>query len=529
MNTGETRMEIRSFQIRSVDTETGTIEGVAAPFDEVFDAGDFKERFAPGVFDDFESDSSIPLYAEHDHLVRGLPIGTIFEGSNTDAGFVIKANFNSTTKAADVRSLVNDGSLKSFSVGFNPVEGDYDDDTNTITHTRAELMEVSVVAFPAYKTAGITAVRSELAVRNDSDNTNERSHIDNTMTDNIEYATAADIAEVRDAVDALNRGLADIKFGNDDNSADAPLFRSAGAFVKAHANGDDKAVALYRAYTGATSDDAHKGIGWLDSTLKVIDKGRPVVNLFTRAALPAGGLTVTYPYTSGITGDVASQANEGDNLATLAVTVDTRNAPVKTYGVHSELSRQAIERVDVSYLDAVLRAQAASYAKVTNAKVRSTLAGASAQAGTSFTLSSATAGDFLGAVIDGVAKIDANGEGAQAEFIVVSSDVWAKAVGTSSTGFAFDLRGDAGRTIGSANVPAIAGSLVGLPVVVDGGLAAKSFYVASSEAITVWENAGAPIRLDDENVVNLTKVYSIYGYMADAVTNANALVKATIA
>jgi hypothetical protein len=43
-----------------------------------------------------------------------------------------------------------------------------------------------------------------------------------------------------------------------------------------------------------------------------------------------------------------------------------------------------------------------------------------------------------------------------------------------------------------------------------------------------WENAGAPLRLEDENIINLSKDFSLYGYMAVGVTNALGLVKPTI-
>lgn len=504
-------MEIRSFEIRSVDTEARTIEGIAAPYDEVFDAGDFKETFAPGVFADFNADSALPLYAEHDHLVRGLPIGTINEGRSTDDGFVIRASLNSTSKANDVYALLKDGTLKNFSVGFNPGENTYDESSNTVTHTHADLKEVSVVAFPAYKTAGITAVRSanELAVRSDSDTNNERGLSETDMTD-INYATAADLAEVRDGIDELSRRFAVL--GDNDATPAATNFRSPGEFIKALADNDDSAKMEVRAYTGATTADSHVGNDWKSDLLVVVDRGRPTLNLFNQGPLGPSGNTVEYPYISATTGDVASQAAEGDNLAYLEVQIATATAPVLTYGGYSELSRQTIERSDVSYLDSVLRFQAASYGKVTNNVVRTALTGAAAQSGTSFTLASATAGDFIKAVVNGVAKIDANGQGAQAEFVLVSGDV-----------------AEAAATVLDTNGSQIFNNgIAGLPVKVDTGLAAKTMYIASSAAITTWESAGAPVRLEDENIINLTKQFSLYGYMAVGVTNAVALVKPTI-
>jgi HK97 family phage prohead protease len=507
-------METTNFEIRSVDTEARTIEGIAAPYGETIDAGDYYERFEPGAFGDPQD---VRLYSEHDHLDKRAPIGVVTKGEDTEDGYKITARISATDKGNEVYELVKDGVLKNFSVGFTPVEDRIEDD-NTIVRTKVDLKEVSVVAFPAYTSAQILAVRAaakDSTVRDDSENTNnERGHIEKNMTNTeIEFASVADLNDVRDAVDEMNRRLA---VASDDTKDAAPQFRSAGAFIKAVADKNDPRHAdadrVYRAYTGATTADSHISNGWLDQALKVIDKGRPLVDAFTRAALPASGTVVTYPYVSGTTGDVASQANEGDDLTYLEVAISTATAPVLTYGGYSELTRQAIERSDVSYLDAVLRRQAASYAKTTNAKVRTALTGASAQSGSSFTLSSATAGDFIKAVVNGRRLIDANGEGAAAEFVIVSGDVAEAAASVLDT--------NGGQIF--------TGGIAGLPIKVDDGLSAKSFYVASSDAITTWENS-APIRLDDENVVNLSKVFSIYGYMAVGVTNANGLVKATVA
>jgi len=146
----------------------------------------------------------------------------------------------------------------------------------------------------------------------------------------------------------------------------------------------------------------------------------------------------------------------------------------------------------------------------------------------------AKAGDFVGAIVDGRSKIKANSKGAKAQFVLVSADVWlamAKLTdGASGAGRpVFDLNSDGVNTVGGLRIPDAVGTLVGLPVVLDENLADKSFYVASSAAVTTWESAGAPVRLQDENVVNLTKLFSLYGYMAVGVTNEAALVKATVA
>lgn len=512
-------LERTTFQIRSVNEDERTIEGIAAPYGEQIDAGGYYEVFERGAFGEVKN---VRLYSEHDHLDRRAPIGMVTKGEDTDEGFRITARISKTPKGDEVYELVRDGVLQNFSVGFTPVEDSVEEDT--IVRKKVDLREVSVVAFPAYESAKILAVRSRKNSEAPlTENTNNEKG-DNNMSE-IKYAPAEDVADLRDAVDEMERRMA--TFGTDDTNA-GPAFRNGGDFLKALATGDSKAQQEVRAYTGATLADAHASNDWKTALLNIVDKGRPVVNLFSRGPLGPSGNTVEFPFVETLTGDVAEQVAEGDDLAYLEVNIGTGTAAVKTFGGYSELSRQSIERSDVSYLDSVLRFQAASYAKVTNGYVRSVMTGATAQAGTSFTLSTATAKDFLGAVVDGVAKIDANGDGAQADFILVSPDVFAAMVQVDANATAFDMNGSAGQTLGTANVRGISGSLVGLPIVVDAGLAAKTFYVASSVAVTSWENAGAPLRLEDENIINLTKQFSLYGYLAAGVTNANGLVKAAV-
>lgn len=507
-----TNMEIRSMEVRAVDTETRTITGLAVPYGQVTNVGDFQEKFERGAFGDDVTD--VKLFYGHEN-----PIGLVTKGRDTEQGYEIEARISKTAKGDEVYELLRDGVLNKFSVGFIPVE-DRDED-GVVVRTKVNLKEVSVVPFPAYDGAQILAVRNDDASTNSEAPLTENSNKEQSKMTEINYAVATDVEDLRSSIDELTRRVD----ASGDTDVAAPQFRSGGDFLKAVVADDPQA----RAYTGAVLADSHTSNDWKNDLLKIVDRGRPVVNLFSRGPLGDHGMTIEYPRIGGITGDVAKQVAEGDDLAYMELSITTASAPVNTYGAYSQLSRQVIERSDVSYLSAVLEAQAASYAKVTNGVARSAMVAATPQTGTSFTLSSATADKFLDAVVDGVNKIDLNGQGTQADFILVSQDVFAKMASVASTGFAFDVNNSNGATLGSVNVRGLSGTLAGLPIVVETGLAAKSFYVASSNAVTTWEDSRSPIRLDDENVVNLTKVYSIYGYLAVGVTNANGLVKATVA
>lgn len=509
-----TELETRSIKIKSLDEDSRTIRGLAAVWNSIADInGDYKERFERGAFVDIDG---AKLYWNHK-----TPIGVITRGADTDEGYEIEATISRTLQGDEAYTLVKDGVIDNLSVGFVALENRNDNDV--LVRTKAKLKEVSLVPFGAYAGAQVSEVRAN------QENQNKRKDEDDTSSSNMENEN--EITEIRSSLEVIERDLSVLKNAESNTKTEGTQFRSAGEWIKALAENDDKAKTEVRAYTGAVLADSHTSNDWKSDLLKIVDRGRPVLNLFERGPLGAQGNSVEYPKVSGTTGDVAVQATEGTDLAYLEVGITTATAPVKTYGGYSELSRQAIERSDVAYLETVLRFQAASYAKVTNKAVLDAVVAATPQTGTSFTLASAKGAAFIDAVVDGITKIDTNGQGANAEFVFVSPDVYAKLASLSDSADRplFNINGDGANTIGSINPRGIAGSLAGLPVVVGAGLAAKTFYVASSTAVMTWENAGAPLRLQDENIINLTKQFSLYGYMAVGVKNAAGLVKATVA
>jgi HK97 family phage prohead protease len=505
-------LEIREFEVREVNEETRTVSGLAVPYDQPVSIGDYQEQIARGAFGTPEN---VALFYGHDHRNGGMPIGTVTTFRDTEAGLEIDAVISKTNKGEEVYTLLKDGTLNRFSIGFEPVDNKFSEDRTTVIRTKALLKEVSIVPMPAYELAKVAQVR---------DTTNNKEVIELTTE-----VTSEAVAELRESVTDLERKFAGFSPAVAVN--EGSQFRSGGEALKALATGDEKAKSEFRAYTGATTADSHASNDWKSGLLTIVNDGRPVLNLFSKGPLGATGNTVEYPKISALTGAVASQGAEGNNLPYLEIAITTATAPVITYGGYSEISRQAIERSDVPYLQKVLEFQASSYAEGTNDAVVAAVQGASYQTGNSFTLSTATAAHFTGAVVTGRKLIKANGKGARAEFVLISTDVWERMVAlVDSAGRPiFDLNGDGSNTVGTLHVPDAVGRLVGMTVVMNEDLAAKSLYVASSAAVTTWENAGAPVSLQDDNIVNLTKLFSLYGYMAVGVTNENGLVKSTVA
>jgi HK97 family phage prohead protease len=507
-------VEIRSveFEVRIADEQTRSVSGLAVPYGQTINIGGFQERVERGAFD---TTVQVPLLWGHDH--REIPIGRVTALRDTEAGLEMDAVLNETSRGKDAYIALKNGDVSKFSIGFIPEESR--DDDGVIVRTKATLKEVSVVNFPAYEQASVTSVREA--------NQNEKEN-NNSMTNEFDYAQ--EIGEVRGELADLSRKFDEVN--ERQSNDDSVQYRSAGEWLKGLANGDQAAKDLAtRAYTGATSTDADNiRPTWINDGLKLLDNQRVVKGLFRQAPLPQTGNSIEYPYVKTQTGTVGVQAAEGDDLSYLELVIDTATAPVKTYGGYSQLSRQSIERSDVAYLEAVLRFQVMKYAQATEAAVQAALLATAATANEvelGGTAGAATPVQWIEAILDAKAEIDDNSTlGLSADVILVSRDVHKKiALLKDSAGRPiFAVNGDGQNTFG--NLPLngrLAGVIDGTLVVVGRNLPADTVIVASSEALITRESAGAPFHLEDENIINLTKDFSVYGYLAIAVPDVKAI------
>lgn len=478
-----------TFEIREKDEEQRTLSGVAVPFNEVIKVGGIQEKFERGAITNIED---VKLFSQHKD-----PIGKVTRGEETDEGYVIEARISDTEKGNEVLTLLRDGVLNKLSVGFAPVKDRKED--GVIVREEVTLKEVSVVAFPAYSNADVLSVREDAPAE-----TNLENKMENNETQ----------VEVREEIDALSREIAQLRESAPVVSS-APSWNSYGDFVKSVVRGDEQALEMTRAYAGAVvSPEGPDSIGrdaWANEALLMVDHGRPSLNAFRRAGLPEAGLNIDYPAVLSNTIDAEEQVAQGDTLLFGKLSLQTKTTPVLTIGGWTDISRQTIERSSVAYLSEVFRAMAIAYGKETNARFIENLT-----AGTYTTLSG-VAGDaegITGAVADASIDIYSNA-GARPQFMLASPDEWKRLV----TLFAVDGRPIVGgsspvNNIGTSNIPQMSASLFGLEVVVDPALPAGSLYVANSNAITTWESGGAPYRLSDEDITNLTNQFSIYGYVA---------------
>jgi HK97 family phage prohead protease len=503
-------MITREFQARLVETEERTVVGLAVPYGQEIDlTGNLKERFEAGAIKTIEN---VKLFYGHEE-----PIGKVLEGRDTEEGFEIVAKISDTVRGNEVYTLLQDGVLNRFSVGFFPVKDRKEG--QTIVRELVDLKEVSVVPFPAFEGAKITEVRSEIEAEEVEEITETPNETESeTMSENIEL----DVRSVQDEVAELRRVIEAGQAVEVATSA-THKFRSQGEFAKALATGDADAIQLAR--DASTSADTVALPGFLGYIDNLIDTNRPALSAFSRAALPSAGLTVEYAQVSANTLAVGVQDPENEELSFGNLTIDSVSAAVKTYGGYTSMSKQTIERSSVNYLDTALRALSIAYANATNAALISVVQGLS-YTGKVFDVSAGTSAALIAGLTDASTYIFKN-SGLRPEAIVC---------GTTAFKFLLSVQGEDGRpvvlvngagvnNIGSANVPGLSGQVMGLPIIVDPAMTATKAYVANSAAVQTLESAGAPVRLSADDITTLTDSISVYGYMAITVPFAAAIVE----
>jgi HK97 family phage prohead protease len=498
-------IETRAFEARA-DLEERTIVGLAVPYGQSADIGGmYQERFAPGAIGSVED---VKLFYGHEE-----PIGKVVEGRDTEAGFEIVAKVSDTVRGNEVLTLMRDGVLNKFSVGFIPEESQKDG--STITRTKVALKEVSVVPFPAFAGANITEVREEQASADlEPDNDQEK----RTMSENMELEVRSVIDEVAELRRVVEAGLTP--------AAPAPVashIRSQAEFAKALLKGDEDAKQLAR--TASDSGDAAllpAFVGYVDT---LINNNRPTVSAFSRTPLPTSGLTVEYAQIDSNTLAVGVQDPENEALSFGNLTFKTTTADVVTYGGYTSFSRQYVERASINTLNEVFRGLSLAYANTTNTALVNYLDGLT-WTGKVFDADGGTPSSLAEGIANATAYIYTN-SGLRPEFILTGTDGYVKLakVAASDGRLAFSSNGDGMNTVGAVNIPGLSGSIFGLPIIVDPAIGTGVVYMANSTAIATHESAGAPVRLTDGDITTLTDSVSVYGYMAITAPRLGAIVK----
>jgi HK97 family phage prohead protease len=146
------RLKVTEFKSSDSGAE---VAGYVSTFGNVDHGGDVVMR---GAFDSTLA-SGTPvrfLWAHDTHEVIGLPI----ELKSDDKGLFGRFKISQTARGRDVHTLLKDGAVDSFSIGYIPTDVEFDDAGSRLLKS-VDLLECSVVAMPMNERATVTAVKSD--------------------------------------------------------------------------------------------------------------------------------------------------------------------------------------------------------------------------------------------------------------------------------------------------------------------------------------------------------------------------------
>jgi uncharacterized protein len=491
-----------------------TFTGLAVPWGVTITLGDgSREQFVRGSIPEVTPESPLPLLWSHD--ARSMPVGTITQGTDTEEGYVIECRLSDTTTGREAYALLKDGALKGLSIGFKPVTSAQRNGIEV--RTSVLLREVSLCNFPAYGTAQVIEVREEIT--------------DSVTLDDSKKGPTMDeetMGEIRSQIDDLGRQVA--LLATPKTAAPVIQTRSFGEAVKGLIQGQESTEDFNRAVDSVLADTNTPASTWVSKAIDIVEARRPIMSTISRAGLPDTGQTIEYPFAALTTGTVGEQVNEGDALNVIKVNIEAASAAVKTYGAYSNLSRQSIERSSVDFLNLTLKAQLVAYAKATSGAVASALAGCTENATASIlTANLGKAGAWTDLALG--ATLVESSSGLIPSVMVVSLADFRKLAGiTDSAGRpVFALTGDNQNAWGSVDLKGVRAVIGGfMPVVPVAELTEGTAWIYDPSALTFYESAGAPVKITDQAIANLTSQFAIYGYGAVSRNDETSIVKVTL-
>ena len=522
-----TAEQTRTFHARAESTpEKREISGVGVPLEE-------RIQIYPGLYEEFAQDCAFDdIDRAKLRIDHGTLAGVVASHARSKGSLNITVRASKVAAGDDALVLASDGALDSFSIGFRSLDFeqlDNEDGSVTIRHTRVKVREFSLTATPYYPNAAVTEVRST-----DRQKENTMGATATTTEDTALDELRSDFTARFDQIEESHRSiLARVERG-DDTPVKADT-RSLGEFVRALASGDKETIDAYnramehmfdeaqhRAYTGGTSADAPIKDGWVGDLTRIFDSSSGILaDIFSTGTLPEKGMNIEYAELASNTVQVTEQAAEGDDLAFGKVTLTTKTAPVKTYGGYTQLTRQAIQRSTLPLLNRSLEALAvaagARKKAVLRAQFATTVAARTAIAANAgvvllgATLAAGVAGNWEDALVDAALKYDT--EDASIEALIVSATVFKKLRSLTVSGERVFTVFEKNHS-GHLDLPGLKGNLASIPVYLDAGQAGDSAVFVNGRAIRQYDSA--LVSLQDENIINLSKDFSVYRYGAVA-------------
>jgi len=493
------------------DNRPARIAGIAVPWDVVATvSGGQRVKFLRGAFD--LNQKPAKLLENHDmSQLRGV-VNSI---SDSDAGLEFEATLAQTRASADVVALLQAGAYDSVSVGANPVSFKFDK-AGTMVVSKAQLIELSLVAVPAFSEAVIT----EIAASADP----EESEIEEETLDTPEEENVSDQIKAESA-ESVTTPTSPILYAQAKQEFKLP---SAGEWISAQMQGGAIAAEFNARLRAAAPDvttadlDGILPLPILAPIYSGIQGLRPVVDAIGARQMPQGGKVFIVPKITTHS-SIGGPQTQNTTITAGQFIVDDIQITKDIYGGYVEVSEASIDWTSPEVLQGLLEDMGKKYALATdNAAADALLAGTSQTTGN---VAPTDPGDWVQKVYACANTILSNGNYLP-DHMFVSGDVFAQ-LGSLDDTSGRPLFPQVGpmNAFGTMNAGSREAVVFGLRLVVDTNFAAKTTIVgaAATGAFRCYEQQKGAISLD--NPSTLSRTIAFRGYFAPKMIDANQFMK----
>jgi len=501
------------------ESDPARIAGIAVPWDVVATVSDGqKVRFSRGAFDVDQKPAK--LIENHDLTqLRGV-VDTLTDG---DEGLEFEATLADTRASRDAVALLKAGAYDAVSVGAQPTKFTTDAE-GVMTITEASLVELSLVAIPAFREAVITQIAAtegsdpepEQDTEQDTENTEQENEemSDAEKAEPIEaeatiptqpFVYAAAKPELPSAVEYL---AAYFKGGSEFDKVQQAIHAAAPEVGTADTPGILPTPILGPAYNGYVGT-------------------RPVCDAIGVRAMPGGGKVFIRPKVVTHT-SMGGQGSEFDTLTQGTFVVDDIQVTKATYGGYVNISEQDLDWTDPAVLGLILEDMGRIYATTTENVAADNLVSGSTNT-QAFGDEPADLSDpakWSTWIAEAAKDVVSNSDGNLPTHLFVSPDIWGYLLSLSDTADRplFPQLGPM-NAVGQLGPQTFAGNAFGLSVVVSRWFANLTLIMGNADGYEIYEQQKGAITTD--NPTELSRTLAWRGYFATCMLDAGKFVKAT--
>ena len=494
-----------------------TITGVAVPWDTPATVSSGESvMFKRGAFD---------VNAKAPKLLEGHDMtqlrGVVTELVEAEEGLLFTAKFANTRASDEAIELVKAGAYDSVSVGAMPVKYKFDKN-GTMVVSKANLIEISLVAQPAFADAVITEIAASQPDEESEEEVVEPqpqdiSEEETMSTDTPTVEASAEIVPTAPIFAAARR---EVKLPT------AVEYMS--AFIAGGSAWHQMSEALRAAAPDIVTTDT-PGILPTPIVQPVYNNfigRRPVVDAVGVKAMPAGGKVFIRPE---VTTHVSIGASIGEQSPTAGTLVVFNNQVTKQiFGGYVNISEADIDWTDPSILQVVLDDMGRIYANATDNYAADTLVSGASVTRAFANASFADPSYWTGWIGGAASTILSSSNGNLPGHLFVSADIWEGLLSLSDTTKRplFPQVGPM-NAVGDLGVNQYGGNAFGLSVVVDRNFAAGTMIIGDATGYELFEQQKGTMTVESPST--LSRSLALRGYFAALMIDNTKFVKAAFA